>query len=236
MVTRLGSILFDYVAGRGLRSAVHSALCLGPHGLYDVLKVITQGPDTTERISNTASAIPSGPPNLNASRAKFFEPSALSEAFRPPFGVPEGDGDASGYHGRDCRLRPLRWKWEGCANMSPINVAIALIVACRTALSIVRSICARRATATAALTMPQTEARNACSKLNAARTFPRAITRKQASQAPPNFSAAGRANQPVRKSSNASRTLNLRLRIDRPFPLGCFFHRELVVRLATEKG
>jgi len=111
-------------------------------------------------------------------------------------------------------------KWEGCANMSPINVAIALIVACRAALSIVRSICARRATATVALTMPQTEARNACSKLNAARTFPRAITRKQASQAPPNFSAAGRTNQPARKSSNASRTLNLRLRIDRPFPLG----------------
>src|SRR5215467_8594668 len=128
-------------------------------------------------------------------------------------------------------------KWEGCANMSPINVAIALIVACRAALSIVRSICARRATATTALTMPQTEARNACSKLNAARTFPRAITRKQASQAPPNFSAAGRANQPVRKSSNASRTLNLRLRIDRPFPLGRFFHRGvLVVRYATQKG
>src|SRR6516165_3291298 len=41
MVIRLGSILFDYVAGRGLRCAVHSALCLGPHGLYDVLKVIT---------------------------------------------------------------------------------------------------------------------------------------------------------------------------------------------------
>jgi hypothetical protein len=41
-----------------------------------------------------------------------------------------------------------------------MNVAIALIVACRAALSIVRSICARRATATAPLTIPQTEARN----------------------------------------------------------------------------
>jgi hypothetical protein len=41
------------------------------------------------------------------------EPSALSETFRPPFGVPEGDGDASGYHGRDRRLRPLRWKVGG---------------------------------------------------------------------------------------------------------------------------
>ena len=51
-----------------------------------------------------------------------------------------------------------------------MNVAIALIVACRAALSIVRSICARRATATAPLTIPQTEARNACSKLNAAST------------------------------------------------------------------
>src|SRR6476659_3718008 len=88
-------------------------------------------------------------------------------------------------------------KWGGCANTSPRNVAIALIVACRAALSIVRSICARRATATAALTIPQTEARNACSKLNAARTLPRATTRKQASHAPPNFSAAGRANRPL---------------------------------------
>src|SRR6266576_6937181 len=104
-------------------------------------------------------------------------------------------------------------KWEGCANTSPMNVAIALIVACREALSIVRSICARRETATAALTIPQTEARNACSKLNAAKTFPRAITRKQASHAPPNFSAAGRTNPLVRRSPNASRTLNLRLRI-----------------------
>jgi hypothetical protein len=115
-------------------------------------------------------------------------------------------------------------KCDGCAKISPMNVAIALIVACRAALSIVRSICARRATPTAALTIPQTEARNACSKLNAARTFPRAITRKQASQAPPNFSAAGRANQAARKSSNASSTLNLRLRIDRPFPPSRFFH------------
>jgi len=65
-------------------------------------------------------------------------------------------------------------KWDGCANISPMNVAIALIVACRAALSIVRSICASRATATAALTVPQTDARNACSKLNAAKTFPRA--------------------------------------------------------------
>ena len=113
MVICLGNILFDHVAGRGLRCAVHSALCLGPHGLYDVLKVITPGPDTTERISNTASAISSGPPNLDASRAKFFEPSALSEAFRPPFGMPEGDGDTSGYHGRDRRLRPLRWEMGG---------------------------------------------------------------------------------------------------------------------------
>jgi hypothetical protein len=57
-------------------------------------------------------------------------------------------------------------------------------------------------------------------ELNAAKTFPRAITRKQASHAPPNFSAAGRANPPVRKSSNASRTLSLKLRIDKRFSLG----------------
>jgi len=59
-------------------------------------------------------------------------------------------------------------KWDGCANVSPMNVAMALIVACRPALTIVRSICAITATATAALTIPQTEARSACSKLNAA--------------------------------------------------------------------
>src|SRR6266436_6080505 len=34
MVIRLGNILFDHVAGRGLRCAVHSALCLGPDDLY----------------------------------------------------------------------------------------------------------------------------------------------------------------------------------------------------------
>ena len=33
-------------------------------------------------------------------------------------------------------------KWDGCANVSPMKVAMALIVACRPALSIVRSICA----------------------------------------------------------------------------------------------
>src|SRR5262245_10999235 len=34
MVICLGNILFDHVAGRGLRCAVHSALCLGPDGFY----------------------------------------------------------------------------------------------------------------------------------------------------------------------------------------------------------
>jgi hypothetical protein len=116
-------------------------------------------------------------------------------------------------------------KWDGCAKISPMNVAIALIVACRAALSIVRSICARRATATAPLTIPQTEARNACSKLNAAKTFPRAITRKQASHAPANFSATGRASPPARKSPNASRRLNFKLRIDRASPLRRLSHR-----------
>jgi hypothetical protein len=155
---------------------------------------------------------------LDANLGNVFEPSVLSETLRPPLGAPEGDGNASGYQGRDRRLRPLRGEVEGCANTSPMNVAIALIVAWREALSIVRSICARRETATAALTIPQTKARNACSKLNAAKTFPRAITRKQASHAPPNFSAAGRANPRARKSMKASRTLSLKLCIDRPFP------------------
>jgi hypothetical protein len=56
-------------------------------------------------------------------------------------------------------------KCDGCAKISPMNVATALIVACRVMLSVVRSICARRATVTAAPTIPQTEARSACSKL-----------------------------------------------------------------------
>jgi hypothetical protein len=37
-----------------------------------------------------------------------FELSTFSQALHPPFGVPEGDGYPSGYHGRDRRLRPLR--------------------------------------------------------------------------------------------------------------------------------
>jgi DNA-binding transcriptional LysR family regulator len=48
--------------------------------------------------------------------------------------------------------------------------------------------------------------------------FPRAITRKQASHAPANFSAAGRASPPVRRSPNALGKLSLGLRIDRPSP------------------
>ena len=106
-------------------------------------------------------------------------------------------------------------KCDGSAKISPMNVATALIVACRVMLSVVRSICARRATVTAAPTIPQTEARSACSKLNAAKMLPRAITRKQASHAPANFSAAGRARPPARRSSYA-RTLNLELGIDCP--------------------
>jgi hypothetical protein len=96
-----------------------------------------------------------------------------------------------------------------------MNVAMALIVADRKTLSVVRSICTRRATVTAAPTMPQTDARRACSKLNAASTLPRAITRKQASQAPANFSAAGRTRPLSRKSPNASIILCL-LGIGRP--------------------
>jgi hypothetical protein len=77
-----------------------------------------------------------------------------------------------------------------------MNVAIALIVACRATLSIVRSICARRATATAALTIPQTEARNACSKLNAAKTFPRAHYEKAGEPRPCKLFSSG-ASKPT---------------------------------------
>jgi hypothetical protein len=34
----------------------------------------------------------------------------LSETLRPPLGVPQGDGNASRYNGRDRRLGPLRWE------------------------------------------------------------------------------------------------------------------------------
>src|SRR5438067_8130849 len=51
--------------------------------------------------------------NLDTSRGNVFEPSALSETLRPPLGVPEGDGNASGYRGRDRRLRPLRGEVGG---------------------------------------------------------------------------------------------------------------------------
>jgi len=107
-------------------------------------------------------------------------------------------------------------KCDGCAKMSPANVAIELIVTCRTTELVVRSICASRATATNAPIVPQTEARSTWSKLNARRTSERVITRKQASQAPANFSAAGRNSPPARRSSNA-RVLNLGLGMDCPF-------------------
>jgi hypothetical protein len=56
-------------------------------------------------------------------------------------------------------------KCDGCAKISPTNVATALMVACRLTLSVVRSICTSRPTVTAALTMPQIEARLACGAL-----------------------------------------------------------------------
>jgi hypothetical protein len=46
-------------------------------------------------------------------------------------------------------------KCDGCAKISPMKVAMALIVAWRPTLSVVRSICNRRATVTAAPTTPQ---------------------------------------------------------------------------------
>src|SRR5438552_10270112 len=107
-----------------------------------------------------------------------------------------------------------------------MKVTTALIVAWRARLSPIRFICARRATVAAAPTIPQIEASRMCSKLSPARTSPRAITRKQASQAPANISAAGRSRPLARKSSNAARILRLRLGIDSPSPLaGCDVQR-----------
>ena len=71
-------------------------------------------------------------------RRDFFEPCALSEAFRPPLGVPQGNSNASRYDGRDRRLGPLRWEVGRVREYITRNVAIALIVACRAAFAMVR--------------------------------------------------------------------------------------------------
>jgi hypothetical protein len=129
-----------------------------------------------------------------------------SQTLCPPLGMPEGGRNARRDHGCDQRFRPLRWKvrWmrEDITDERRESAGATELV--------VRSICANRATLTAAPTIPQTEARRACSRLNAAAKSPRAITRKQASQAPTNFSAAVRTSPPARKPSNA-RILDLRL-------------------------
>jgi len=56
-------------------------------------------------LMSVAADGPDGQPRL-----EFFEPCALSEALRPPLGVPQGDGNASRYDSRDRRLGPLRWE------------------------------------------------------------------------------------------------------------------------------
>ena len=50
-------------------------------------------------------------------------------------------------------------KCDGCAKISPTNVATALIVACLATLSVVRSICTSRPTVTAALYVARTGGR-----------------------------------------------------------------------------
>ena len=105
-------------------------------------------------------------------------------------------------------------KCDRRAKISPMKVTIALIVTCRVTLSVVRSICIIRATATTEPTTPQTAAMRTCSKLNA--DPPRAITRKQASQAPANFSAAGRARPVANESLNVFRRLKWECSTDLP--------------------
>jgi len=105
-------------------------------------------------------------------------------------------------------------KCDRRAKISPMKVTIALIVTCRVTLSVVRSICVIRATATTAPTTPQTAAMRTCSKLNA--EPPRAITRKQASQAPANFSAAARARPVANESLNVFGRLKLGCSTDPP--------------------
>jgi hypothetical protein len=99
---------------------------------------------------------------------------------------------------------------ENCdcrAAMSPMNVEIALTVACRLIPSPFRFICIIRATAIAALTAPQTEAMRTCSKPKAVKKLPRDMTRMQENHAPKNFSAADRATTLSRKAAYALQTL-----------------------------
>ena len=78
-----------------------------------------------------------------------------------------------------------------------MNVAKALIVAWRATELVVRSICASRATLTAAPTIPQTEARRACSRLNAARKSLHVITEKAGEPSSYEFFSS-RADKPTR--------------------------------------
>ena len=92
----------------------------------------------------------------------------------------------------------------------------------RLTLSVVRSIWSRSATVANAPTAPQTVARIKCSTLNATKILPRAITRRQASHAPQNFSMAGRTSPPVRKLSFASLP-RFRVGIQSPSVIRCCF-------------
>ena len=156
-----------------------------------------------------------------------------SETLRPALGMPEGDGNASRYDGRERRLRPLRWEVRGvreyitdeCCNRADRRLSSGAIDG-------PVHLC-KKGNRNGRTNDPANRCEKCVLETERGRTFPRAITRKQASQAPPNFSAAGRANQAVRKAPDASSTLNLRLRIARPF--GRFFHRRLL-RYAVEKG
>ena len=70
---------------------------------------------------------------------------------------------------------------------------------------------------TSAPTRPHTEAELRVLNVKAAKMLPRAITRKQASQAPANFFGGRAGKAAARRSSNESTTLNLRLGITGPF-------------------
>ena len=106
-------------------------------------------------------------------------------------------------------------KCDGCAKISPAKVAIELIVTCRASELVVRSICASRATATAAPTVPQTEARSACSKLNARKTSKR-VSEKAGKPKPGKFFGS-RADKPARTQIGERKGTDLALGMYYPF-------------------
>src|SRR5262249_41634855 len=142
----------------------------------------------------------------------------LSETLRPPLGVPQGDGNASRYNGRDRRFGPLRWEVG------------------RVREYITEECCDRtdRRLSSGTVDCPI----HLCEKSNRDRRADNSANRGAEyvleTEGGENISAR---HYEMRKSSNASRTLTFKLRIDKPFPRGRPFDRAgFSLRYAGEKA